>query len=783
MPVNQISKNIQGTKMSDTLILKCDPYIPINIKNVLLIKLDHIGDLILSLPAIRLLRRHFSDAKFVGLLSEWNKDIAELSSGFDEIISYNYFLKNRALPPESNDKKEIQLAEKLAKYQFDLAIDLRRQPETRKFLKISGAKIKAGYKTGTSDDSFLDIFLESFPDKPYIRTKMNETHASLQSIALANKIIEHFLPSNYFCLNLPSQEIDNVKKKLAESGINLSNRPLIGIHPGATHPAKQWGVNNFKNLLKAISANMKAQFAILGGPEDLEICMEIFNDSKDAQKTVLLAGVLSIREFLASAPFFDLIIGNDNGALHCANAVGIPTITIFGGRETSWEWSPFDPRSLCIFHEVACSPCHLDHRAKCPNKFKCIQNILVNDVLNAVKLFFSEKKSIISTNYFFVDFNQRKDEDIKFTLEKVNLLSKPKIIIAAWGIVANDAIGNDCIEEYRALKELGKDVYLYAEILDPIYRNKALQDIKILSNPNTILIYHHGNYWEKGYDLLKKFKGNLIVKYHNITPAYFFEPYSPQLALKHSKAIQQTKDLLNFYGLQLILCDSTYNEQDIKKYLSNSKKIEILPPFHKIHDLENLSINLNLIRKLLDKKINVLFTGRISPHKGLSHLLNVASYYKNSFNDAFRFIIVGGCDYNLNLYLYELKLLIEKMGLAKNVIFTGRVNNNDLKSFYLASHIFLIMSEHEGFCVPILESQYFKVPIIAYASTAIPETLGENQISFKNLEYEQYSKAIATIANNQEFKLFLTENGLRNFSKYDYKILRQKFLSTIGDFL
>ncbi len=387
--------------MSDTKIENLSPFKHGHIKNILVIKLDHIGDQILSLPAIRLLRQHFKDARIVGLIGEWSKVIAEYGEIFDEIITYNFFHENRGGHPENNGKREAELSEKLKRYKFDLAIDLRRQHQTRRFLMLSGARIKSGYTTDTKEDRLIDIALKSYADSYGIKTILNRTNSAIQALNLVKQVIGQFIPPDFLSLKIPSEEIEKSRQKLTGFGVDFSIRPIIGIHPGATHPAKQWGVERFKVLADSLLHDFGGQVVIFGAKEDEKIGNDIAANSLN-KNLFTSAGKLSLKEFIASTANFDLIIGNDNGAMHCASAAGIPTITIFSGRETSVEWSPYHPRSLSIYRDIACSPCHLDNPSDCKYDFDCIRKIKPEEVVCAVKSLLKNAKIQDDCNYLFV---------------------------------------------------------------------------------------------------------------------------------------------------------------------------------------------------------------------------------------------------------------------------------------------------------------------------------------------------------------------------------------------
>ena len=351
-----------------------------------------------------------------------------------------------------------------------------------------------------------------------------------------------------------------------------------------------------------------------------------------------------------------------------------------------------------------------------------------------------------------------------------------KVVIASSTFINSDAVGHDIIGQFECLKEEGFEAYIYAENYDSSTSPLISKDsIKFLKDKDTVLSYHHAFYWEEGVELLKDANCKKVIKYHNITPGYFFLPYS----FGHFKSCllgrMQNQELVSI-GIDMILCDSSFNAKDFLDIGFPKDRSRVVAPFHKIHDFENAKADIKTLDKLSDGKINVFFVGRMAPNKGHKNILYTAYYYKLLFGSNIRFTIAGGVDPQLNGYYKELTKLADSLGIGDIVESIGRVSFKELKSYYLGSHIFLLLSEHEGFCIPILESQYFKLPLIAYSSSAIKETIGENQLVYDVLDYETLASSIDTIYKDNDTKKYLTDEGCNNFLKYERDRLKSKFI-------
>jgi glycosyltransferase involved in cell wall biosynthesis len=154
---------------------------------------------------------------------------------------------------------------------------------------------------------------------------------------------------------------------------------------------------------------------------------------------------------------------------------------------------------------------------------------------------------------------------------------------------------------------------------------------------------------------------------------------------------------------------------------------------------------------LQDGKTNLLFVGRLAPNKCQDDLLRAFDHYLTMDPQA-RLILVGQGEPNDPYYRHLLNT-IDKLRLTEFVMLPGQVNDAQLLAFYRTAHLFWSMSEHEGFCVPLIEAMWFDIPILAYASTAVPETLGEGGILFTTKEDLITVAALA--------KILVGDGGLR----------------------
>ncbi len=350
-----------------------------------------------------------------------------------------------------------------------------------------------------------------------------------------------------------------------------------------------------------------------------------------------------------------------------------------------------------------------------------------------------------------------------------------KYILMHETVTNHDAIGNDIESMYNILCEIDScGIFAYNQLNNSVlYINKEELESSIM-NPDTVLIYHHSVYWEYGYNILVKAKCKIIIRYHNITPAHFFQDYNSFYYDLCSKGRELTKDIQKRIKKAFWLCDSKYNadELDIPE-----SKIGICPPFNKIDELRKVNPDESIMRMLIDSnEVNLLWVGRVAPNKGHFQAIQIIHNYCNSYDKGIKLRIIGKFDEGLDKYNRIIREYIRCNNLEDNIEFIGEATEETILSYYLGSDLMLCCSQHEGFCVPIIEAQSFGLPIIALSSSAIPETLGENQICIED-NNSLFAAAIRIVTQNPEYYRFLRQKGFENFnSRFSYGLLRALFL-------
>lgn len=292
-------------------------------------------------------------------------------------------------------------------------------------------------------------------------------------------------------------------------------------------------------------------------------------------------------------------------------------------------------------------------------------------------------------------------------------------------IAFGDAIGNHVMALDRMFSAKGYQSKIYADIIDSrLPTGTASVTGRYREKKGDIILYHMST----GSDLNRKiteYKAPKILNYHNITPADYFEKYNKEACACCGAA---REDLL-FLADKADGCiaDSAYNRRELREsgYQCPVKVVPVLIPFR---DYEKKP-DRNVLRDYGDGYTNILFVGRIVPNKKQESLIEAFYYYKKYFNPKAR-LILAGTYAGIDRYAEELKWYAGWLKL-KDVIFTGQIRFEELLALYQRADLFLCMSEHEGFCVPLIEAMYFGVPVIALDRAAVAETMGGAGIVLK----------------------------------------------------
>ena len=333
----------------------------IEIESILVVKLDHIGDFILAINSFAALRRAFPSAKLTLLCGPWNASLARSTGIFERVATLDFFAST-ADAEQPNFSR--QMMGEIAETPFDLAIDLRVDPETRVVLDHLSAKYKCGYVSGACE--FVLTIATPRPNFLYSTSLANNQRMIM--LSLAHSVVDFFQHN-------PELSGAALREKLAGTvKFDLSfrdGRPLVAMHPFSGRLIKNWPIENFMRLASWLTGEMGVAVVLLGTKGDADGLPSLAEMAKSANANSLV-GETSLQEAIAIISQADLYVGNDSGLTHVAARLDIPSLAIFSGVAPIENWAPFGKDVTIIHAPVECAPCSLPSLDYCPNGHKCI---------------------------------------------------------------------------------------------------------------------------------------------------------------------------------------------------------------------------------------------------------------------------------------------------------------------------------------------------------------------------------------------------------------------------
>ncbi len=326
-----------------------------------------------------------------------------------------------------------------------------------------------------------------------------------------------------------------------------------------------------------------------------------------------------------------------------------------------------------------------------------------------------------------------------------------------------DAVGNDAVAIHHALRDMGYDAELYAWDIQPGCQKEARPYQKMKIRKDDILLYHNA----AGSKLTDDFANapcRKIMIYHNITPPQFFRGYSIHGEAMTKTGLDQTRRIAD--RVEYCLAVSDFNKQDLRD-MGYTCPIDVRPILIPFADYEQEPSRKILKRYEGDGYANILFVGRVAPNKKFEDLIRAFYYYKKEINQKSRLILVGN-PLGFECYDESLKQYVQELGL-EDVIFTGGVPFAEILAYYRLAHVFLCMSEHEGFCVPLVEAMFFDVPIIAFDSSAIPSTLGGSGVLLEEKNPVFVAKMMQRVLEDEALKNQIIRGQRERLKDFSYE--------------
>lgn len=333
-----------------------------------------------------------------------------------------------------------------------------------------------------------------------------------------------------------------------------------------------------------------------------------------------------------------------------------------------------------------------------------------------------------------------------------------------------DGVSNDVVHLKELLTEMGIENRIYSKWWDKRVAGYTTDIEQYRPQQGDWILYHFSG---KSHILKQvvEYSCPRIVRYHNVTPPVFFRGDDPIKYAACKEGIQQIRE--NIQKCKYFWADSAFNARDLVGYGADPKTVDVLPIVFDFQRLKDMRSNEQLLRQLKREEPYILFVGRIAPNKRQDEILEIFENYYRYYNRNARLFLVGNMEQNSS-YTQGLLRYLEHMTAKERVVFTGKVSEEDLYAYYRGASAFLCMSEHEGFCIPILEAQYFDIPVIAYDSCAIPETMGKSGVLLYNKEPTVVSYLLDAVMTDEELRNSVLERQRENIELYRKAAMKKR---------
>lgn len=330
-----------------------------------------------------------------------------------------------------------------------------------------------------------------------------------------------------------------------------------------------------------------------------------------------------------------------------------------------------------------------------------------------------------------------------------------------------DAIGDSARLMRDAFRRFGHAADVYALELDAdlVGDGRAFGEWRA-GGPDDVVILHYA-LPSPLTAALREHHGRRVLLHHNVTPPEFFEPWDAELARICRLGREQLVTLRGH--VELALGDSEFNRRELEA--AGFERTGVLPiylDFERYRDVDGRPRAGNrVLRRLLDDGLtNLLFVGRVAPNKCPDDLIRLATYWKRFIGADVRLLLVGKRP-RQRRYFDALQALFHEAGFsAAEIVFTGHVDHDDLLAYYRAAHVFVSMSAHEGFGVPLVEAMLMEVPVMAYSAAAVPDTLGGAGLQFGEKRFAELGELAHALASDAELRARVLDGQRRRLPAF-----------------
>lgn len=344
-------------------------------------------------------------------------------------------------------------------------------------------------------------------------------------------------------------------------------------------------------------------------------------------------------------------------------------------------------------------------------------------------------------------------------------------------LASRDAIGVHTLALSRGLRAAGIDSDIFYGNCTPDVASEGRPVTALGRSGRDRVLLYQASIGSPVFDVLAARSEPKLVNYHNITPAPLLEPWEPAVAFEAALGRAQLERLAPTCGLAV--ADSAFNAGELADAgYTDTAVVPLLIDMTHAGAAPDPAVAERLAADKAAGGAELLFVGKVSPHKAPHNLVKVLSVYRRFYDPKARLRLVGsplGTTYGP-----ALEAFVHELGLDTAVIVTGSVGAAELEAHYRAADVFVCASEHEGFCVPIVEAMGHGVPVVAFAAAAVPETVGDAGIVLSTRDPVRFAAAVARVASDGELRQRLGAAAAHRVADFGLQRSTARFVELVG---
>lgn len=330
-----------------------------------------------------------------------------------------------------------------------------------------------------------------------------------------------------------------------------------------------------------------------------------------------------------------------------------------------------------------------------------------------------------------------------------------------------DAISTEVLALQRTLQGLGyrSEIFAIGEHVRLKGRSRPYQEVLQEEFADIILHYSLGSSLNEIFSSWKRGKRTLV--YHNITPAGWFEGVNGRVARDIEAGLRDLPGLCSISDA--IWADSRFNASELAALGFSAEVLELLVDPERWSLLRNEGVYRDVKRLA---RLNILHVGRLAPNKCVEDILKAFQFIHHELERDSRLWLVG-IDTDTELYSFSLREMAARLGIGAAVEFAGCLSDEGVRAMYEAADAYICMSEHEGFCLPLVEAMHFGLPVVAFAAGAVPETLGDGGVLVREKRHAEIGQLLFNLSQPGDLRTAVVESGkcrVQRFSEERFRL-------------